>query len=348
MKVPLWAAIVASAIVVGCETPQAARSVSAPAAPSQASSVIASASPPSDHPAQVSARTSHPHHHASTQSSAPAANSVPALPQSQNPPAENLQTVTVQYVTYHSAVLGVDRTCGIALPPGYSQNSQQRYPVIVLLHGGSGDQTDWFNPSKGNATVTLQQLYAAGKLPLSIVVTPDGNDLRGKSRYHDPEYFDGPNGKVATALGSELVQVLQSRYRTLNQPDFWAIGGLSSGAWGAVNIGLHFPDRYHILFSHSGYFVDRSGAANSPQTYIKTLPAQTLKSLHIYLDAGESDGEYLQASRTFYADLQRLNVPSQLEIFPGSHSWQYWQTHLTDSLTYVGQQFQQALTHPHT
>lgn len=346
MKGSVWVAIVSAAIVVACQPPQAARSVSAPASSASSSmqaSVPSSISPPA-----------HGRHRTTQQNTTPPSLS-PAPPASTNgqptlsPPAlpANNQSatapdVTVQYMTYHSNVLGVDRIYGIALPPGYSQNSQERYPVIVLLHGGSGDQTDWFNSSKGDAVPTLQQLYAQGKLPPSIVVTPDGNDLRGKSRYHDPEYFDGPNGKIATALGDELVQVLQSRYRTINNPDFWAIGGLSSGAWGAVNIGLHFPDRYHVLFSHSGYFIDRSGAANSPQSYIKTMSAQSLKPLHIYLDVGESDGEYVPWNQSFYTELQKLNVQSQINVFPGSHSWLYWQTHLADSLTYVGQQFQQA------
>jgi hypothetical protein len=75
----------------------------------------------------------------------------------------------------------------------------------------------------GNALVTLQKLYETNNLPPSIIITPDGNDLRGKSRYLDPQYIDGANGKISTAIGDELVKVIQSRYRTLPTPNFWAI-----------------------------------------------------------------------------------------------------------------------------
>jgi enterochelin esterase-like enzyme len=130
-------------------------------------------------------------------------------------------TLKSYYETYYSSALGMKRTYGIALPPNYQSSPQKRYPVIFLLHGGSGNETDWFK--KGDALATLQKLYAAKKLPPSIIITPDGNDLRGRSRYNDPQYIDGPNGKVSTAIGDELVKVIESRYRTLPAPKFWAM-----------------------------------------------------------------------------------------------------------------------------
>ncbi|MFM7427869.1 MAG: alpha/beta hydrolase [Elainella sp.] len=132
---------------------------------------------------------------------------------------------------------------------------------------------------------------------------------------------------------------MQSRYRTLTAPAYWAIGGLSSGGWGAVNVGLHHPNHFSILFSHSGYFVDKSSAANSPMSYIKTLPSSTQQSLRIYLDTGTSDQDYLQQAEAFHQELNRLQISNVLQTFPGSHSWSYWRQHLADSLTYVGEQF---------
>jgi enterochelin esterase-like enzyme len=257
-----------------------------------------------------------------------------------SPSADAIAAMTSEYVTYSSAVLGSQRTYGLVLPPGYNQDLQQHYPVIVLLHGGSGHATDWLE--KGDALATLQQLYREGKLPPSIVIMPDGNDKRGSSPYWDPQYIDGANGNLSTAIGDELVKLVQSRYRTLPPPAFWAIGGLSSGAWGAVNIGLHHLDHFSVLFAHSGYFVDSSGAENSPLMYIKTLPASQLKLLHIYLDAGlsDSDKEVLTPTREFHQMLDQLGISNVFNEFSGSHSWSYWRSHLVDSLTYVGEQFQ--------
>ncbi|GBE93335.1 alpha/beta hydrolase [Nostoc cycadae] len=247
--------------------------------------------------------------------------------------------LTYKIESYDSQVMLGKRTYGVSLPPGYEQNSQQRYPVIFLLHGGHGEPIDWFSDKKGQALKTLTKLYTTGKLPPSIVITPDGNDKRGSSPYFDPQYIDGPNGKVSTAVGSELVKVVQSRYRTLPNPDFWAMGGLSSGGWGAMNVGLHNLQNFSILFSHSGYFKDNSGAQNSPIIYIKTLPNQAKKRLRIYLDSGLSDTEELDDAKAFMQVLNQQKVYNQFRQFPGSHTWQYWREHLADSLTFVGEQF---------
>ncbi|MDZ8187928.1 MAG: alpha/beta hydrolase-fold protein [Nostoc sp. ChiSLP02] len=244
--------------------------------------------------------------------------------------------------TYDSQVMSGSRTYGVSLPPGYEQNPKQSYPVIFLLHGGHGNPKDWFIENKGQALKTLKQLYITGKLPPSIIITPDGNDKRGSSPYRDPEYIDGPNGNVSTAVGDELVKVIQSRYRTIKNPDFWAIGGLSSGGWGAVNVGLHNLNNFSVLFSHSGYFQDKSGPKNSPIIYIKTIPLQAQKRLRIYLDSGRSDTEEIQEAEQFEKVLEQLQIYHLFREFPGSHTWQYWREHLADSLTFVGEQFKLA------
>jgi enterochelin esterase-like enzyme len=251
-------------------------------------------------------------------------------------------TLSYKLETFNSSVIGGRRTYGVVLPPGYEENLTQRYPVIFLLHGGHGTPTSWFEKDKGAALTTIQQLYAAKKLPLSIIITPDGYDQRGTSPYRDPEYIDRPNSKIATHIGDELVKVVQTRYRTLPSPDFWAIGGLSSGGWGAVNVGLHHLNHFSILFSHSGYFRDKSGSQNSPIYLVRKLSAQERRKLRIYLDTGSSDTFFLNQNRQFEAVLKMLKIANVLHEFPGEHSWRYWRQHLSDSLTFVGEQFERS------
>ncbi|MER3432180.1 MAG: esterase [Leptolyngbya sp. ERB_1_1] len=286
-----------------------------------------------------------------TLSSAPPPSQAVSQPKILKPPA-NLgaptnSTLNYQIQTYRSQVWGSDRTYGIVLPPEYEQQTQAQYPVIFLLHGGHGDPTAWF--IKGKALKVIERLYASGKLPPSIIVTPDGNDSRGTSALWDPEYVNGQYGNVLSAIGDELVQEIKTRYRTLPDPAFWAIGGLSSGGWGALNVGLHHPQNFKTLFSHSGYFIDKSGTENSPIDFIRTLDPKMRRSLAIYLDAGEGDGKYLEQSREFHQVLNQLEVENQFNEFPGGHGvkgqdvgWGFWHKHLADSLTYVGERFREA------
>ncbi|MBE9225083.1 esterase family protein [Phormidium sp. LEGE 05292] len=270
---------------------------------------------------------------------------IAGAPQLDPPKAEANTGLKFELKTYKSAAMGEVRTYGLILPPDYAQNPEKRYPVIFLLHGGHGDASAW--EQKAAVTTVLHDLYEKHQLPPSIVITPDGNDRRGTSPLWDSQYYDGPNGKVGTMIGSELVQVIKSRYRTLPNPQYWAMGGQSSGGWGAFNIGLRHFNNFSILFSSSGYFTDASGAKNSPQKFIQQLPVKARQNLRVYLDAGEDDRDFLVATRQFHQTLNSLGIANQFNMFPGGHGivgpdagWNYWHKHLYDALIYVGQQFQ--------
>ncbi|MER3494085.1 MAG: esterase [Mastigocladus sp. ERB_26_2] len=262
-----------------------------------------------------------------------------------DPPQQQTNTgLKFQLETFNSQAMGKVRQYGVILPPGYEKNPRQRYPVIFLLHGGHDDARAYVD--KYAILDILHELYQSGKLPPAIVITPDGNDNRGSSPLYDPDYYDGPNGKVGTLIGSELVQLLKSRYRTLEEPQFWAMGGISSGGWGAFNIGLRYLKNFNILFSHSGYFTDDSGSQNSPQQFVQQLSAADRKQLHVYLDAGKNDTDLLASTQTFHQTLNKLGIKNVFYAFPGGHGlsgpdigWNYFHKHLKDSLTYVGEQF---------
>ena len=263
--------------------------------------------------------------------------------------ADQQTGLSLQPETFVSQAMGGARRYAVILPPNYEQSTQCHYPVIFLLHGGHDDERSFYD--KYALTDVLSSLYQQNKLPPSIIVMPDGNDNRGSSPLWDPQYFDGPNGSVGTLIGDELVQQIKAHYRTANSPKLWAIGGVSSGGWGAVNIGLHHLNNFKTLFSHSGYFIDHSGPRNSPEKFIKTLSPQDLKGLAIYLDAGQNgeDTFYLQSSQDFHNLLNQLDVENDFQAFPGGHGmsgpdvgWNYFHKHLSDSLGYVGQQFEQA------
>jgi enterochelin esterase-like enzyme len=272
---------------------------------------------------------------------------IAGAPQLDPPQVEKNTGLSFELKTFNSKAMGEVRQYGLILPPDYAKNLKKRYPVIFLIHGGHGDARAY--QDKAAVTSVLHDLYKSDKLPYSIVITPDGNDKRGTSPFWDSDYYDGPNGKVGTLIGSELVKIVKSRYRTLNEPQFWAMGGQSSGGWGAFNIGLRHLNNFNIFFSSSGYFTDTSGTANSPQDFIEKIPVAELKRIRAYLDAGEQDKEFLTSTQQFHQTLDKLGIANEFHAFPGGHGivgadvgWNYWHKHLADQLTYVGKQFQQA------
>ncbi len=273
---------------------------------------------------------------------------IEGAPQLDRPQVKQDKSLKFHLETFNSAAMGEVRTYGVILPASYAQHPKQRYPVIFLLHGGHDDARAW--EEKIAASAVLHSLYKQNKLAASIIITPDGNDNRGSSPLWDPQYYDGPNGKVGTMIGSELVQVVKSRYRTLESPQFWAIGGLSSGGWGAFNIGLRHLDNFNILFSHGGYFTDSSGPTNSPQYLVKQLPLLDRQRLRVYLDVGQGDPRFLASTEQFHQTLDSLGIANEFRVFPGGHGisgpdvgWNYFHKHLADSLNYVGEQYKIAV-----
>ncbi|GAC1491102.1 MAG: hypothetical protein NVS2B14_03420 [Chamaesiphon sp.] len=251
--------------------------------------------------------------------------------------------MTFEIKSFYSQAMQQERKYGLILPPDYYKHPNRDYPVIFLLHGGHGDAGGW--EICGAATEVLDKLYKSGKLPPAIVITPDGNDLRGSSPLWDPEYFNGPHGQVDTLIGSELVNLVKTKYRTLKNPQYWSIGGYSSGGWGALLIGLRHLNNFHTLFSISGYFTDVSGPNNSPANLVQNLSPTQHQVLRVYLNAGANDAKFLVSTKQFAQILKRLNITYELQIDSGGHGtkginsgWYYWHEHLTDALTYVGEQ----------
>ena len=220
-----------------------------------------------------------------------------------------------------------------------------------MLHAGHDDARVWHE--KIGILPVLHDLYQKNKLPAVIVITPASNDHRGLSPLFDPDYYDGPNGKVGTLIGRELPRVISERYQTLKGPQFWAIAGLSSGGWGALNSGLRHLDQFNIFFSQIGYFSDSSGRKNSPQDFIGDIPPLQRKKLRIYMDAGLNDltGPRMPTStRKFHATLDQLGMANVMYTFPGGHGlsgsdygWNYDQKHAFDALFYVGENLKAAL-----
>ncbi len=271
-------------------------------------------------------------------------------PQLDAAPISTINTgLTFQLESFESKAMGETRQYGIILPADYAQNPHKYYPVIILLHGGHDDATAY--SKKYAIAPILQALYKSHRLPPAIVIMPDGNDDRGSNPIFDPAYFDGPHGQLDQLIGSELVQVIKTRYRTADNPQLWAMGGISSGGWGAFNIGLRHLNQFHTLFSHSGYFTDSSGTANSPEDFVGTmmrsLSAHQRQQLHFYIDAGANDKDFVASSQQFHQTLDQLGIANEFHVFPGGHGlagadfgWNYFRKHLMDSLSYVGQQFQ--------
>ena len=252
---------------------------------------------------------------------------------------EGSELPSVEVRTFRSAALGEDRAYTVLLPVGYAAAGPRRYPVLYLLHGKSGDHTDW------STRAPLRQ--AVGATPL-IVVMPDGDD----GWYMD--WADGVH-RYEGQIVRDLIPHVDSTYRTIAGREGRAVAGLSMGGYGALKLALEHPGLFASAASHSGAVrftreewnedakIFGTGAAANRRRIENDLMELALALRRtrpqwpgpaLYIDCGTEDFLY-DANTRLRAFFREVDVPYEYHEWPGGHSWEYWSAHLPDQLRFT-------------
>src|SRR6185312_12216372 len=142
------------------------------------------------------------------------------------------------------------RQVAIWLPPSYPRDRDRRYPVIVWLagYGGTGEMLFSGNPWQPGLGTRLDRLVESGALGEAIVVAPDCF-----TRWGGAQYLDSPAlGNYETHLVREVIATIDARYRTVAGREARAIGGKSSGGFGALVLAMRHPELFAAVASHAG------------------------------------------------------------------------------------------------
>jgi putative tributyrin esterase len=239
----------------------------------------------------------------------------------------------VQEQSFHSQSLNRDMHYAIVLPVDY-ERSQQRYPVLYLLHGWAGDYTNW---------VKLTKLVEYSTRYPMIVITPDAQN----SWYVNSATV--PADRFEDYIINDLIREIDTRWRTIASPDRRAIAGLSMGGYGSVLFALKHPGSFSVVGSVSGAFdaptgvehviadlresTDRAFGAPSSTTRKENDIYSLLSSVmagakhssvpYFFLECGSQDS-LLPSNRKFVEELSSKNVLYQYHEYPGAHTWEFW------------------------
>ncbi|MDQ3811042.1 MAG: esterase family protein [Chloroflexota bacterium] len=237
-----------------------------------------------------------------------------------------------------SAIIGQDFVYRIYLPPEYQSRPQHRYPVLYLLHGNGGNYTEW---TDSYLAEQADRLMAAKEIPPFIIVMPDdGEDTVS----YWANWSDGP--RWGDYVVEEVVSTIDQRYRTLPNPRSRAIGGLSMGGLGALNLAFQHPDIFGVVGGHSPsvrlqpdptlwFLVGDNFWQHNPVWLAKH--AEAIEALAIWLDAGTEDKWLPNISAVRDALVERGLDPTW-NNFPGPHEAEYWIEHVPDYLRWYGSQ----------
>lgn len=209
----------------------------------------------------------------------------------------------VVHAIFQTNVVVAEMPFAIYLPPCYGENKDiDEYPLLVLLHGQTYDETQWLDVGVADA---MDELIRTGAIKPFVVAMP----------YESDDYAV----VFERVLLDEWVPYLQQEYSLCSGRECLALGGISRGGGWAVSIAFRNPERFASLGLHSvpvweGHLsiVRRSVGHGG----VGMLP-------RIYVDIGSSDYWRNRAMDLVY-EFDRLGVVYELYSDEGGHDNDYW------------------------
>jgi enterochelin esterase-like enzyme len=224
----------------------------------------------------------------------------------------------LEMIEYDSKTVGTRRKMNVYTPPGYA--ADKKYPVLYLLHGIGGDETEWQRLCRPE--VTLDNLIADGQAVPMIVVMPNGraqkNDRAEGNVFASAPAFE----KFEADLLKDVIPTIESRYSTIPDREHRALAGLSMGGGQSLNFGLGNLD----AFAWVGGF---SSAPNTkPPAELVPDPAAAREQLKLlWLGCGNKDG-LIRISQDVHAHLKKSDVPHIWHVDSHGHDGTEWSKNL--------------------
>jgi enterochelin esterase-like enzyme len=193
---------------------------------------------------------------------------------------------TIEHIKVHGKSLegnlendSPDRDVAVYLPPGYSTNKKQRYPVLYLLHGYGRTVEKWvpFIDLPGGADRDI----ASGAAREMLIVIPDANTAYGGSMYSSSP----TTGDWEAYITRDLVSWIDSHYRTIAARESRGLAGHSMGGYGVWRIAMKHPEMYAAIYSLSPCCL-----MNNPQPRAQNPPAVAAPRPQNVRPAPENDG----------------------------------------------------------
>lgn len=215
-------------------------------------------------------------------------------------------------------------------------------PTLYLLHGYSGDYSNWVNKVPYIKTLVDRYNY--------MVVCPDGGY---GSWYWDVE--GDSNFQYETFVSNELISHIEQNYKVCNNKSGRGITGLSMGGHGALYLGIKHQDVYTAVGSTSGgvdirpfpnnwEIIKRLGEysenkeAWEKHTVMELIHLIKPNSLKLFIDCGVEDFFY-DVNQELHRKLTYHNIPHSYLVMPGKHNWEYWEKSIQYQMSFFDQAF---------
>lgn len=269
-----------------------------------------------------------------------------------------------------SEILNREMPYSIYLPESY-HTSNRNYPVLYLLHGMTGNHSDWVN--RGEVHRIAGETMAENNAPEMIIVMPEG--------LFDAFYINNYDESIRWEdfFHEEFIPEIENKYRILGQRNARTIAGLSMGGYGALYHAVKYKEKFSAVYAMSGAFLEVEPMPESerrdwdrdfhlktwgpyneegyPENYKKHSMQEIFRNMdpiepveggwmtggnnevplpQIYIDCGDDDF-LLQQNMNLVQIMNSKNVQFEFRVRDGGHTWDYWRSALEMSLDFFGE-----------
>jgi len=205
----------------------------------------------------------------------------------------------------------IQASFGIYLPYGYDSARVEPYPIMVLMHGGGGVESAWFN--LGAAVNILDNMIAEGRVEPMVLVTPNGTDLS----WNRPAIMD--------LIINTILPYMEEHYNISADPNRRAMGGLSAGSRVTTNMLYHNTTEF-------GFYCILSGGLPLEDIPEELYDKEEIRDVTIFIGCGWYDTALFRDLSSAYR-LQEIlasrKIPFTTQMVFSGHTWTTWRQNLT-------------------
>lgn len=221
------------------------------------------------------------------------------------------------------------------------ENVKEIAGVVILLHGVYGSHWAW--ALKGNVHKIAQKLIDEKQLKPMILVMPSDGLFGDGSAYlpHKTEDYE-------KWIVEDVIEVVREQIEFVKTDTPHFITGLSMGGFGAMRLGAKYSHIFKAFsglssiteFSQLKLFVEDFESLDnnvlSKTSVLDEILAKKDDLSPFRFDCG-TDDTLMTYNRALHNSLEKHQISHIYQEFSGEHSWEYWTSHITETLLFFSQ-----------
>ena len=222
--------------------------------------------------------------------------------------ADEVPTGTVAGEAIASKALGTSRRVWFYTPPGYD-TSQDWYPVLYVLDGGNYVE-------RMRTPTILDRLIARKAIPPIVAVFVEPGERQ-------EEY--SRNARWRAFMATEVVPLVDKRFRTFPAPEKRVLLGSSLSAYGAVDLAVEYPGVFGLCAAFAP-------PAQTPTVITNQAKGrEAIRAVRFFVLAGTYDSIAIGGRRLLTALDIGTGAVTYVEV-PEGHSTETFRGHIDDAL----------------